>query len=232
MSLLQQRLWFLADVVDRGAGRALLLLLGAVWYRQRKSAAQPDLTASLSRARRAIRTDGARSSRFRMEERRRGEMGRGMRDGGKGEPDFWGLFGRPGMRDRIGLGNLIPCFDAKEQKKKQKKKHIYSKQITIIIIVKMIFIITIMTANKPFPLLGRGWPFSWDWGWPFLLFLGLVVGQLSVVRIKNYKKKKLYFLSDGGGQEDGVWPFGLRPALGVGVGPSSLVSGFASFVWL
>ena len=37
------------------------------------------------------------------------------------EPDFWGLFGRPGKMDRIGFGNPFPSFDAKEKKKQQKK---------------------------------------------------------------------------------------------------------------
>ena len=44
----------------------------------------------------------------------------GGRRRGVGEPDFWGLLGRPGMMDRIGFGNRIPSFEAKEKKKKTK----------------------------------------------------------------------------------------------------------------
>ena len=58
----------------------------------------------------------------------RRRRGRNWEGGGEsergGELDFQGLFCRPGMVDRTGFGYLIPSFDAKEKKKKQKKKHI------------------------------------------------------------------------------------------------------------
>ena len=54
-----------------------------------------------------------------------GEMGGFWERGGE-EPDFWGSFGRPGMMDRIGLGNLIPSFDAKERNKRKNTKNCIS----------------------------------------------------------------------------------------------------------
>ena len=59
---------------------------------------------------------------------------------GRGEPDFWGLFGRPGMMERIGFGNLIYSFDAKEKntynynsKKKMKNKREKNTKKTILL---------------------------------------------------------------------------------------------------
>ena len=55
-------------------------------------------------------------------------------EGERGEPDFQGLFGRPGMMNRIGFGNLIPSRDLlkshgevteekiKNQRRKRKEK--------------------------------------------------------------------------------------------------------------
>ena len=64
------------------------------------------------------------------------------------------------------------------------------------------------------------WPFHLlGWGWPCCLWL--VVGQLSVVTINNYKQNPYFYVNDGGGKkEDRGWPFGLGSALWVGVGPS------------
>ena len=58
-------------------------------------------------------------------------------------------------------------------------------------------------------------------GWPFLLGFGVGQHSVRIIIITN----KIYFFCkhDGGGQEDWGW---------LGVGPSSLRSELASFVWL
>ena len=65
------------------------------------------------------------------------------------EPDFCGLFGRPGMMDKIGFGNLIYSVDAKGKKKNKRKtrknneiyNYNYSSNLCLIIIIIIINVI-------------------------------------------------------------------------------------------
>ena len=86
--------------------------------------------------------------------------------------------------------------------------------------------------------IGVGPSFSWGDGWPFLLAvgvansgrgwpfcLGLVVGQLSVLIINNYKQNPYFQINVGGGKKS------LGSALWVGVGHSFSGLKLALLAW-